>query len=197
MTEQQQRILDQKTILRQLEPGTLRDIGIDLTKSLDRQQALERQYSQQLGRLAQLCNTVIPHLLGCLHESQMADLPEDVTNYIAEIMGYVEAAPMIPQPIQSVIDDLTALFKTKNVEYKGNTPDLFRNFNQGAALSSETPEQVLLGYVNKQIVSLYDAKNHHPERLTDVNFINEKAQDIAVYMIILTAMVRSQRHSAP
>lgn len=97
---------------------------------------------------------------------------------------------MIPKPIQSVIDDLTELFKVKNVEYKGNTPDLFRNFNQGAALSSETPEQVLLGYVNKQIVSLYDAKNHHPERLTDVNFINEKAQDIAVYMILLTAMVR-------
>ena len=99
---------------------------------------------------------------------------------------------MIPKPIQSVIDDLTELFKVKNVEYKGNTPDLFRNFNQGAALSSETPEQVLLGYVNKQIVSLYDAKIHHPERLTDVNFINEKAGDIAVYIILLITMVRCQ-----
>lgn len=97
---------------------------------------------------------------------------------------------MIPKPIQSVIDDLTELFKVKNVEYKGNTPDLFRNFNQGAALSSETPEQVLLGYVNKQIVSLYDAKNHHPERLLDDSFVNEKAGDIAVYMILLMAMVR-------
>lgn len=103
---------------------------------------------------------------------------------------------MIPKPIQSVIDDLTALFKTKNAEYKGNTPDLFRNFNQGAALSSEMPEQVLLGYVNKQIVSMYDAKNHHPERLADVNFINEKAQDIAVYCILLTAMVRSREDRA-
>lgn len=97
----------------------------------------------------------------------------------------------IPQPIQEVFDDLIAQFATKNKEYQGNTQDLLRNFNQGAALSSETPGQVLLGYVNKQIVNLYDAKNHHPERLTDVNFINEKAGDVAVYMVLLMAMVKT------
>ena len=91
MTEQQQRILDQMTILRQLEPDTLRDMVIDLTTALDRQQALERQYSQQLGRLAQLCDTVIPRLLECLHESQLPELTEEVTNGIAEIVDYVEA----------------------------------------------------------------------------------------------------------
>lgn len=101
---------------------------------------------------------------------------------------------MIPQPISDVMRDLTEQFARKNVEYKGSTSDLFRNFNQGAALSSETPEQVLLGYVNKQIVSLFDAKNHNPERLRDVDFVNEKAGDIAVYCVILMAMVRHKNH---
>lgn len=94
--------------------------------------------------------------------------------------------------IDKVIQDLSDIFKKKNIEYKGATQDKFRNFNQGASLSDEMPEQVLLGYVNKQIVNLYDAKNHNPERLNDVDFINEKAGDIAVYMIILMAMVRER-----
>lgn len=97
--------------------------------------------------------------------------------------------------IDSVINDLTALFAMKNQEYKGATCDKFRNFNQGALLSGELPEQVLLGYVNKQIVNLYDAKNNNPERLTDINFIEEKAGDIAVYMIILMAMARERNEN--
>ena len=97
--------------------------------------------------------------------------------------------------IDSVINDLTALFAMKNQEYKGSTSDKFRNFNQGALLSGELPEQVLLGYVNKQIVNLYDAKNNNPERLTDINFIEEKAGDIAVYMIILMAMARARNEN--
>ena len=97
--------------------------------------------------------------------------------------------------IDSVINDLTALFAMKNQEYKGATSDKFRNFNQGALLSGELPEQVLLGYVNKQIVNLYDAKNNNPERLKDINFIEEKAGDIAVYMIILMAMARERNEN--
>mgnify|MGYP006280158731 CR=1 FL=1 len=94
--------------------------------------------------------------------------------------------------IDKILQELSDIFKKKNIEYKGATQDQFRNFNQGASLSDEMPEQVLLGYVNKQIVNLYDAKNHNPERLNDVDFINEKAGDIAVYMIILMAMVRER-----
>lgn len=97
--------------------------------------------------------------------------------------------------IDSVINDLMALFALKNQEYKGATKDKFRNFNQGALLSGELPEQVLLGYVNKQIVNLYDAKNNNPERLTDIDFIEEKAGDIAVYMIILMAMARERNEN--
>lgn len=94
--------------------------------------------------------------------------------------------------VQEVLNDLRAQFEAKNKEYKGATNDRWRNFSQGGELQSETPEQTLLGYVSKQVVNLFDAKKHNPERLTDVAFINEKAGDIAVYMIILMSMVREK-----
>lgn len=97
--------------------------------------------------------------------------------------------------IKQILAELAEQFERKNAEYKGATADQFRNFNQGAALQSETPEQTLLGYVNKQIVNLFDAKHHNPERLTDRAFIDEKAGDVAVYMIILMAMVRSKEQT--
>jgi hypothetical protein len=95
--------------------------------------------------------------------------------------------------IQTVLREMGEQFDMKNQEYKGATGDTYRNFNQGGVLQSESPQQTLLGYVNKQIVNLFDAKQHNPERLSDVAFINEKAGDIAVYMIILIAMVREQQ----
>lgn len=101
-----------------------------------------------------------------------------------------DAASPIPAPIQQVINDLSQQFAQKNAQYKGSTGDLFRNFNQGARLQSESPQQTLLGYVNKQIVNLMDAKHHNPERLTDVTYMDEVAGDIAVYMILLMAMTR-------
>jgi len=92
--------------------------------------------------------------------------------------------------------ELETIFFQKQKEYKGEHPDVFRNFNQGAVLQHETPEQTLLGYVNKQMVSLMDAKHVNPERLSDPEFVIEKAKDIAVYMVILMAMVRSKHDRA-
>lgn len=100
------------------------------------------------------------------------------------------------EQVLKVIDDILQTFKVKQEEYKGASSDVFRNFNQGALLNGETPEETLLGYVNKQIVSLFDAKNTNKERLKDVAFINEKAGDIATYMIILVGMVRSKSDGA-
>lgn len=103
----------------------------------------------------------------------------------------------IPTSIQHVFDYIMAKFAEKNKEYKGGTPDPFRNFTQGAKLSGETPQEVLLGYMNKQIVSLYDAPEYNPERMESVVFIDEKAGDIAVYCIILIAMVREKAACQP
>lgn len=103
----------------------------------------------------------------------------------------------IPEPVQGVFDDLIAKFAVKNKEYKGGASDPFRNFNQGAQLSGKTPEESLLGYMEKQIVNLYDAPKHNPERMSDVAFIDEKAGDIAVYCVLLMAMVRSKSIQSP
>jgi hypothetical protein len=92
--------------------------------------------------------------------------------------------------VANIINMLAEVFQQKNVEYKGSHPDVFRNFTLGSRLQDESPEQTLLGYVNKQIVSLFDAKHVNPERLKDIGFVEEKAKDIAIYMIILIAMVR-------
>ena len=94
--------------------------------------------------------------------------------------------------ILETIEDIKKTFVTKQKEYKGSTNDPYRNFNQGALLQNETPEQTLLGYVDKQVVNLFDAKHNNPERLSDVEFIKEKAGDIAVYMVILIAMAKEK-----
>lgn len=92
--------------------------------------------------------------------------------------------------VEEVLKDLELQFQKKNQEYA--TPQSrWANFTDGAVLQGETPEQVLLGYTAKQIVNLFAAKSN-PQKLLDVEFINEKAGDIAVYMIILMAMVREK-----
>lgn len=102
----------------------------------------------------------------------------------------------LPKQIHEVISTLQETFIAKNKEYKGSHSDVFRNFNLGAELQKESPEQTLLGYVNKQVVSLFDAKHVNPERLKDEAFVWEKAKDIAIYMIILMAMVRENTHAS-
>lgn len=65
--------------------------GEDALKEIAELKQLEKQYAESLGRLAQLCDTVIPALLDGLHESQVANLPEEITAGIDEIMDYVDA----------------------------------------------------------------------------------------------------------
>ena len=96
------------------------------------------------------------------------------------------------EAVETVFKILDEKFKIKGIEYAGDMSDRWRNFTQGALLQSETKEQTLLGYVDKQIVSLFDAKHHNTALLTDKTFILEKAGDIAVYMIILMAMSLEQ-----
>ena len=96
------------------------------------------------------------------------------------------------EAVDTVFKILDEQFKLKGIEYAGDMADRWRNFTQGAHLQSETKEQTLLGYVDKQVVSLFDAKHHNTALLTDRAFVLEKAGDIAVYMIILMAMSLEQ-----
>ena len=62
-----------------------------LESELKTQRELERQYSQQLGRMAQLCDTVIPWLESVMSGVPDKDWPTDVRNSYNEIMDYVDA----------------------------------------------------------------------------------------------------------
>lgn len=127
--------------------------------------------------------SIAEQLTGYLHSGNKAGLaPTTVRRERQHGQFYIDAA----------FKELQQTFNAKQEEYKGKSDDVFRNFNQGGVLQNETPEQTLLGYVDKQIVSLFDAKHTNPERLSDIGFVHEKAKDIAVYMVILMAMVSSK-----
>lgn len=53
--------------------------------------SLEKQYAERLGRIAQLCNTVIPWLQGAMSGVNDSDIPAEVLDGISEIMDYVDA----------------------------------------------------------------------------------------------------------
>lgn len=53
--------------------------------------SLEKQYSESLGRLAQLCNTVIPWLVSVMAGVFDDEWPQEVRDGYNEIMEYVES----------------------------------------------------------------------------------------------------------
>lgn len=61
--------------------------GIDPTMPDD----LERQYAESLGRIAQLCDTVLPWLVSVMSGVPDSEWPQDVRDGYNEIMDYVDA----------------------------------------------------------------------------------------------------------
>lgn len=53
--------------------------------------SLEKQYAERLGRMAQLCDTVIPYLQKAMAGVNDSDIPAEVSAGITEIMDYVDA----------------------------------------------------------------------------------------------------------
>ena len=51
--------------------------------------ALEKQYAQTLGRLAQLCDIVIPYLVEAANRVPENEFPDNIKMGICEIMEYV------------------------------------------------------------------------------------------------------------
>jgi len=78
---------------------------------------------------------------------------------------------------------------SKGAEYVGSEPDRFHNFKLGAALQRCTPEECLLGYVTKQLVSTVDlikatSNGSCPAR----EVIDEKLGDIINYALLLEGL---------
>ena len=74
-------------------------------------------------------------------------------------------------------------------EYTG-IDDRLLNFKLAATLQRCTPEQALLGFVAKHIVSVYDTINRGYKR--DETYWKEKLGDIINYCILLSALIKEK-----
>lgn len=78
----------------------------------------------------------------------------------------------------------------KGVEYDCETEDRLGSFKRGAAILNITPKQVLTGYLNKHIISIYDmctSNNMYP-----MEQWNEKITDAINYLLLLRALVEEE-----
>lgn len=62
---------------------------ICMANEIETLKSLERQYTQSLGRMAQLCDTAVPWLIGAAGGG--ADFPAEIKASVDEIMDYVDA----------------------------------------------------------------------------------------------------------
>ena len=77
---------------------------------------------------------------------------------------------------------------SKHWEYA--TEDDFHNFNVAAKLQDVTPEQALIGMMDKHVVSIHDLVNAAAEgRTVSEDLWREKIGDNINYLLILWAMV--------
>ena len=94
--------------------------------------------------------------------------------------------------VEEELDFLKSLLVKKQAEYNLGE-DRFDTFKSAAVLEQQTPEQALLGFVAKQITSLYSMVRSgeiFPEAL-----FKEKISDIAVYMILLLGLTEDTGRS--
>ena len=82
------------------------------------------------------------------------------------------------------------LGSTKADEYNLNKGNRFDTFYHGAAMSGETPEQVLYGFMLKHLVSVTDMVQSG-QKFTAERFI-EKVIDLANYEILLLGILADQ-----
>lgn len=96
--------------------------------------------------------------------------------------------------IEGIIAHCSKILLQKRKEYA--TEDDFHNFNVAAALQRITPEQALIGMMDKHVVSVHDLVNEHAEgRQVAVEKWREKIGDNINYLLILWAMLEKERAS--
>lgn len=93
--------------------------------------------------------------------------------------------------INELVAHCQSLLHSKHEEYA--TADHFHNFNVSASLQGITPEQALIGMMDKHVVSVHDMVNEHAEgREIPLEAWREKIGDNINYLLILWAMVNQK-----
>ena len=78
----------------------------------------------------------------------------------------------------------------KVIEYDCETSDRLRSFKRGAVILNMTPKQVLTGYLNKHIISIYDMCSS--DKKYPVEQWNEKITDAINYLLLLRALIEEE-----
>ena len=89
--------------------------------------------------------------------------------------------------VEDQLDRIRSVLVKKAVEYNLDT-DRLSVFKHAAALSEETPEQALYGFMLKHIISVTDMINS--KETYPVELWNEKITDICNYLILLQRLLR-------
>lgn len=94
--------------------------------------------------------------------------------------------PEFNKVVEAQLNRITNVLIKKAAEYNLGT-DRLAVFKHAAAISEETPEQALFGFMLKHIISITDminSKKAYPEALW-----NEKITDICNYLILLQGLL--------
>ena len=78
----------------------------------------------------------------------------------------------------------------KGAEYDNEISDRLRSFKRGAVILNMAPKQVLTGYLNKHIISIYDMCSS--ARKYPVEQWNEKIPDAINYLLLLRAIIEEE-----
>ena len=119
----------------------------------------------------------------------LLDIDEGAWCWDIEMFESVEKRPRTYQEhIEDMIEHCKDMLLTKHTEYA--TEDDFHNFNVAAALQNVTPQQALVGMMDKHVVSVHDLVNEQAEgREIPLEKWKEKIGDNINYLLILWAMV--------
>lgn len=92
--------------------------------------------------------------------------------------------------VEEIIDETKATLICKGVEYTASSVDRLHNFKQAAKIMNCYPEQALLGFMTKHVVSVYDLVDQLAAGcLIKPGIWREKCGDIRNYLILLEAMI--------
>ena len=91
------------------------------------------------------------------------------------------------QTLANRIEQIQVTLGEKAAQYQrgGNR---YHNFDKGAALTGQTPEQVLWGMALKHVIALDDYIRDLPERDMSQEQWEEKIGDIIIYLILLEGL---------
>ena len=86
-------------------------------------------------------------------------------------------------------DRCAAILQNKSAEYASDA-DRLHNFNAGAALTGQTPRQVLFGFMLKHIISVADMAVSNAAYTAPM--WDEKLTDLINYCVLLRAVVAEE-----